>query len=159
MTQTARAGRVTALAQPTWTSLRELGMDAWAWLDMASTPDPVGEVRERGFHLGQLPAQQPAQITHAWGWSATRLVRARFDRHVPGGIAGALLELDSTGAASTVVRHQRAEIWPAGEGRTSMLRPPSVPEDAALDLFGVSVNSQILQFVSVDLREPTRRGD
>lgn len=142
-------GLATALDKPSWGELSSLELQCWAWLDMALTVTPDGRTTERGFHVGTLPSGQPSQITHAWGWSTTTLARVRFDPDLPGGMAGALLDLTTSGPGSVPVRRYDAELWPADEGRTSMLIPSMLSGRELVNIYEVIVNGQPIQFIAL----------
>lgn len=114
-----------------WASLQSLPMDEWLWLDMVAP----------GIHLeSTLPATQPAQISHVWGWSSDTLVRARVDLDLPSGVAGAILRLGPNAPGEMVhVRTSAGRRWAPGDGRVRVAYPPNLQERArGLTLYEVT---------------------
>lgn len=81
-----------AIRASSWDDVLELPVSNWLWLDMA----------EGGLHRGELPPAQPAQLSHAWGWTDELLVRLRFDQNLPHGIVGAEINAAKAGAPTEV---------------------------------------------------------
>lgn len=95
---------VKPLGASSWDELVKLKADGWLWLDM----------EEGGLHHGTLPAAQPAQLSHLWGWSATELVRVRVDGSLPGGMVGARVAVAEAGAPQDVA------VWGNDSGKIRM---------------------------------------
>lgn len=95
---------VKPLGASSWDELVKLKADGWLWLDM----------EEGGLHHGTLPAAQPAQLSHLWGWSATELVRVRVDASLPGGMVGARVAVVDAGSAQDVT------VWGNDSGKIRM---------------------------------------
>ena len=94
-----------AIHATSWDDVLKLPVSNWLWLDMA----------EGGLHRGELPPAQPAQLSHAWGWTDELLVRLRFDQNLPHGIVGAEINAANAGAPTEV------EVWHNGSGKIRMV--------------------------------------
>ena len=114
-------GRVEAVPLETWADLQSLPVDEWLWLD----------TEEPGVHLTDTLPNEPAQVTHVWGWSATQAVRVRVDVDLPHraggtGLAGAALTWGEGVGFDVPVAVSDNPVWPPRVGRSDMRPIPGL---------------------------------
>lgn len=110
-------GWIEPIPGDTWADVGKLACAEWLWIDTAGD----------GVHVATTLPDEPAQVTHLWGWGEALAVRVRIDPDLPHssgetGAAGAVLHLDKVPADRAAVEvHERLHpVWPAKPGRANM---------------------------------------
>lgn len=120
-------GWIESIPGNTWDSLKVLPCEEWLWIDTAGA----------GVHLTTSLGNEPAQVTHVWGWGPHVAVRARIDPDLPHatgetGAAGAVLRLDDdTPADAMTVEVSVSEhpVWSPSDGRANLARISGLRDD------------------------------